>query len=310
MSTMTAQRVHTPMILDIKGNALDDGPGIRSVVFFKGCPLSCVWCHNPESRRRTPELSFDASACIGCTKCIEACPHDALSHDTPGFVSRSRCDLCFACVDVCPASALTRVGAPSTVEDVLATVLRDKPFYDTSGGGVTFSGGEATLYMEYLGELAAACKSHGIHTLLETAGQFRWDHFERDVLPHIDTIYFDLKLFDESAHREFCGVPNGRILENFARLAAMPSLDLLPRVPLIPGITASDENVLAIGDFLLDHDIRRVRLLDYNPTWVDKTTKIGDDNPYTQQDAMRTWLPRGVADNLRAKLQARGIQTS
>lgn len=306
-------RVQTPMVLDIKGNALDDGPGIRSVVFFKGCPLSCVWCHNPESRRRTPELSFDASACIGCTRCIEACPHGALSHEASTFVDRSRCDLCFACVDVCPSKALSRVGSPSSVDEVLATVLRDKPFFDASGGGVTFSGGEATLFMGYLGQLAAACRREGVHTLLETAGHFHWAAFERDVLPHIDTIYYDIKLFDEAAHREFCGVPNGRILDNFARLADLSrtgEVDLLARIPLVPGITARPGNVLAIGDFLLEHGIRRVRLLDYNPTWVDKTTKIGASNAYAERDSMRAWLPTGVAADLRAQLNARGISTS
>ena len=160
--------------------------------------------------------------------------------------------------------------------------------------------------------MASACQQAGIHTLLETAGHFRWEPFERDVLPHIDTIYYDLKLFDEAAHREFCGVPNGLILDNFARLAALSlrgEVDLLPRIPLVPGITTRPANVLAIGDFLLEHGIRRVRLLDYNPTWVDKTTKIGASNTYAQQDSMRTWLPTGVAADLRAQLNARGIET-
>lgn len=315
MSTLTSTRPTraTPMMLEVKGNALDDGPGIRSVVFFKGCPLSCVWCHNPESQRRTPELSFDAAACLGCTVCIDACPHGALDHATPGFVDRSACDLCFACVDVCPAAALTRIGIPSTVEQVLAQVLKDKPFFDASGGGVTFSGGEPMLYPDYLGELAAACQAHGIHTLLETAGSFRWASFEQKVLPYIDTVYFDLKLFDATDHRRYCGVPNGPILANFTRLAALANegrIDLLARIPLIPGITATRENVLAIGQFLLAQGITRTRLLDYNPTWVDKTTKIGADNPYAHEEAMRTWLPQGVAAELRAELEARGISTS
>lgn len=308
-----AVRTEAPLLLGIKGNALDDGPGIRSVVFFKGCPLSCVWCHNPESRRRTPELSFDAAACIGCQKCIEACPAGALDRNSPTFVDRSRCTLCFACAAACPSGALSRVGEPMSVGQVLDAVLRDKPFFDASGGGVTFSGGEPTLFPSYLGELAEACHQAGIHTLLETAGQFRWEPFERDVLPHIDTVYYDLKLFDTDAHRRWCGLPNGQILDNFARLAAMSprgEFDLLPRIPLVPGITATVPNVLAIGDFLLEHGIRSVRLLDYNPTWVDKTTKLGAASPVSQQDSMRTWLPKHVGADLRARLRARGIEAA
>ncbi len=301
----------TSMVLDVKGNALDDGPGIRSVVFFKGCPLSCVWCHNPESWRRAPELSFDAEKCLtGCTRCLDACPKRALDRSDPDFVDRTACDLCFACVDACPSGALARVGRLTTFEDLMNTVRRDKPFYDASGGGVTFSGGEPTLHMDLLGRLAAGCRAEGIHTLLETAGYFRWERFEKEVLPHIDTVYFDLKVFDPQAHREYCGVSNRTIFENFTRLAALSldgEIDILARVPLIPGITATPENVMAIGDFVLAQGVRRVRLLDYNPTWVGKVAKIGRNNPFAQQAALRTWLPKEVTASLRAKLESRGI---
>jgi pyruvate formate lyase activating enzyme len=301
------------MFLDIKGNALDDGPGIRSVVFFKGCPLSCVWCQNPESRRSIPELSFDAVACIaGCTRCLHICPKHALDRRNPDFVDRSACDVCFACVDACPSGVLSRVGHPASLQDLMRILRRDKSFYDASGGGVTFSGGEPTLHMKFLGELAAACRADGIHTLLETSGQFRWERFERNVLPQINTIYYDLKLFDSDAHREFCGVSNDRILENFARLAALSltgEVELLARIPLVPEITATETNVLAIGNFLLAHGINRVRLLDYNPTWVDKITKLGARNDFAQQAAMRTWLPKSVVATIRAKLGERGITT-
>jgi pyruvate formate lyase activating enzyme len=299
------------MLLDIKGDALDDGPGIRSVVFFKGCPLSCAWCQNPESRRSTPELAFDIAACIaGCTSCLENCPKHALDRRNPDFVDRSECDVCFACVGVCPSAALSRIGRPVSLDDLMRTLRRDKPFYDTSGGGVTFSGGEPTLHMKFLGRLAAACRAEGIHTLLETCGQFRWERFERNVLPHIDMIYYDLKVLDSDAHREFCGVANDRILENFARLARLSlagEFELLARVPLVPGITATEGNVLAIGRFLLAHGIDRVRLLDYNPTWVDKMTKLGASNDFARQAPARTWLAKEVATTMRAKLGEHGV---
>lgn len=307
-------RIERPLILDIKGNALDDGPGIRSVVFFKGCPLSCVWCHNPESRRRTAELSFDAAVCIredGCDRCVGVCPTGAVNVLDPALIDRTACTVCFACVDICPSGALRTMGTAWTVDEVLTHVLRDKPFYDASGGGVTFSGGEATLYPEFLGELAAYCRSEGIHTLLQTSGHFHWDVFQRAVLPHLDTIYYDLKLFDSAAHRQFCGLPNERIAQNFARLAQLSNrgeVDLLPRIPLIPELTATHRNIGAIGDFLLAHQIRRVRLLDYNPTWVDKTAQIGGWNDHASRGTMRTWLPAGVAADLRARLGELGIE--
>lgn len=298
-----------PMLLEVKGNALDDGPGIRSVIFFKGCPLSCVWCHNPESQRRTPELFFDPTACVaGCTRCLDVCPHGAI---TPGVaIDRDACTLCFACTPVCPAKALRRVGEPANLEELLAGLRADKPFFDASGGGVTFSGGEPTLAMGFLAELAAACQAEGIHTLLETAGHFRWEPFERDVLPHLDTIYYDLKILDSAAHRKYCGRPNEQILANFARLVERSStgtFELLARIPLIPEITATEENVTAIGRFLLDLGVHRVRLLDYNPTWVDKCTQLGVTSEVAQAEAMRTWLPAGCAARLRQALTDLGL---
>ena len=145
---------HRPLILDIKGNSLDDGPGIRSVIFFKGCPLACTWCHNPESKRFEAEISFDAKACIGCDACLSACPQDALSRDNPFFIDRRRCDLCFRCIDACHSGALSRVGQEMGIAEIVARVLDYKPFYDTSGGGVTLSGGEPTVYMDFASPIA------------------------------------------------------------------------------------------------------------------------------------------------------------
>ena len=150
---MTENAVKGPLILDIKGNSLDDGPGIRSVVFYKGCPLSCVWCHNPESKKSSVEISFDAETCINCGNCREVCPEYALDQGNPYYIDRNRCTLCFACVEACPSGALKRVGETMSIDRVLTKVLPDRPFFDASGGGVTLSGGEPTMYMEFTGQL-------------------------------------------------------------------------------------------------------------------------------------------------------------
>ena len=301
-----------PFILDVKGNALDDGPGIRSVVFFKGCPLTCVWCHNPESKNAFPELAFDARACTGCEVCLAVCEAGALARRNPGYVDRRVCRQCFACAAVCPSGALEQVGQAMTVEALTARLLRDKPFYDTSGGGVTFSGGEPTLFMSYLASLAAALQGAGIATLLETCGHFDGDRFEALVLPHLDAIYFDLKLFDRERHKRYCGLPNDRILANFLRLWARSRgshFSLLPRIPLVPGLTATRANIRAWAAFLKTHRIGRVKLLAYNPLWPAKAARIGEDNTFAATSALQDWMPPADVARLEGVFHEAGIET-
>ncbi len=282
-----------PLILEIKGNSLDDGPGIRTVVFFKGCPLSCVWCHNPESKRPGPEISFDARACVGCDRCLEACREGALNRSNPAYVDRDRCTLCFECVDACPSGALSRVGRFMEVPEVVSAVLKDLPFFSTSGGGVTLSGGEPALFMDYCSSLLEGLKSEGVHTLIETCGLFDIDEFDSKLLPHVDTVYFDLKIVDPAAHREQCGTRNDVILENFTRLFERSldgGLELLPRVPLIPGITATGANLAAVASFLREQGATKVAVLEYNPLWVEKNLKIGGERPAGR--AWDSWMER------------------
>ena len=158
----------TPLILDIKGNSLDDGPGIRSVIFFKGCPLSCVWCHNPESKKTGAEIAFDGGRCIDCGTCREVCPEKALSRENPFYIDRSRCPLCFDCVQACPSGALEQVGKEMSINEILEKIVPDKPFFEVSDGGVTLSGGEPTLFMDFAAKLLVALKQQKIHTLVET----------------------------------------------------------------------------------------------------------------------------------------------
>jgi pyruvate formate lyase activating enzyme len=282
-----------PLILDIKGNSLDDGPGIRTVIFFKGCPLSCVWCQNPESKEAGVEISFDEKECIGCDTCLEICPEGALSRDNPLFIDRERCSLCFDCADNCPALALTVVGREMSSDEILAAVLKDKPFYDTSGGGVTLSGGEPTMFMDFTAGLLGELKSRGIHTLLETCGVFNLERFQERLYPHLDTIYYDLKLHDPDEHVKFCGVSNDVIIENFIALHRMSvegGTPLLARVPLIPGITDRESNLGAIAHLLRMQGVQKVQLLSYNPLWHEKSRKIGVENSLSLQEPMTRWI--------------------
>ncbi|MDY6904666.1 MAG: glycyl-radical enzyme activating protein [Thermodesulfobacteriota bacterium] len=300
----------TPLILEIKGNSLDDGPGIRSVVFFKGCPLSCVWCHNPESKKAVREISFDANVCVGCGTCREICSSNALSPGSPGYIDRDRCDLCFACVDACPSGALARVGLFMSVDDILATVLPDKPFYDSSDGGVTLSGGEPTLYMDFTAQLLQALKGNGIQTLVETCGHFDPDRFMERIYPHTDIIYFDIKLIDQAAHNRYCGISNTTILNNFKRLVHAATRDgksMLPRTPLIPGITDTDTNIQQIADYLDSLGIKKAALLAYNPLWHEKTDKIGARDPYKNDSTLTTFADQSAMDRCRRIYNNAGI---
>ncbi len=299
-----------PKVLEIKGNSLDDGPGIRTTIFFKGCPLKCVWCHNPESKLIESELSFDKDECIGCQKCVNTCKKGALSFANSKFVDRNKCIKCFECTKVCPSQALSKVGEDWTVDALFEKVLQYKPFYNVSGGGVTVSGGEATLFPEFVGELLKKCKENGIHTLLETCGAFNYGTFEKFMLPYVDMIYFDLKIADNEQHKKYCGTENKIIKENFSRLAEFSktnNLQLLPRTPLIPNITDTQENLVGIANFLNEQGIKQADLLPYNPTWTKKNDKIGVDMPEKTLEG-KTWQTQVELKKMNEIFTSRNIQ--
>lgn len=281
MTEITGQ----PLILDIKGNALDDGPGIRSVVFFKGCPLDCVWCHNPESKKVSAELFWESEKCVRCGDCIEACPAGAISQDNPFHVVRDRCTLCFECLDVCPAQALKRVGHTMTVAEIVGQIVPYKPFFNTSGGGVTLSGGEPTMHMQFASTLLMELKKEGIHTILETCGLFNLNKFEEIMLPYINEIYFDVKLIDPAEHKRYCGVSNTGILNNLLHLqerSRSGAFKLLPRTPLIPDITDRDDQICELAEFYNRNNIHHASLLPNNPVWMDKCAKLGKEPPFNR----------------------------
>jgi pyruvate formate lyase activating enzyme len=274
-----------PLVVDIKHNSLDDGPGIRSVVFFKGCTLECVWCQNPEALSPHPEIQRQSAHCFACGSCVPACPQ-GVARPAAQPEKRDACSLCGACVEACPAGARRLAGTRFEPEELAGILSRDEPFYRHSGGGVTFSGGEPAMYPELPGAVARLLKEKNIHVLLETAGHFDWDSFASHLLPHLSTIYFDLKIADEDQHRRHVGQGNRRILDNLRRLVDEGFEDLLPRIPLIPGITDSPENLRALAGHIREVGLERVMILPYNPLWHAKRRDLGLPLPYHHDSFM------------------------
>lgn len=299
-----------PLIVDIKGNSLDDGPGIRSVIFFKGCPLSCVWCHNPECISPEQELLYDYQCCIGCGNCIDVCPQQAISPENRFWIDRKLCNLCMDCTQSCPGGALYPAGSKWDIAQIIEQVEKDKPFFDNSGGGVTLSGGEPALHLDYVASLGEEFKKKEIHTLIETSGLFNLKHFQEKVLPFIDDVYFDLKLVDSEKHKYYCGVVNTPILRNLKELHNLSqdgSFNLLPRMPLVPNITDTEENLLAAAHFLLENGMDRICLLPYNPLWVDKLFRMGKPNPYSEDHPFLNWMPRENEEKAKDIIRNMGI---
>ncbi len=235
-------------VFEIERFALNDGPGIRTVVFFKGCPLRCRWCSNPESQRAAPELFYQPRRCLGCQECVRACPRSALAWSERVRIDRENCDACGLCTRACNSGALSMAGRELAVGEILGEVLRDEAFYRNSGGGVTFSGGEPAAQPRALRELAELCRGAGLHTCIETCGDFPWEAV-RDTLPALDLFLFDLKLLDPGQHQELTGSDNARLLGNFRRLLAAGKA-VTVRFPLVPGINDGQSHLEALADFL------------------------------------------------------------
>ena len=264
-------------ISQIQHFSVHDGPGIRTTVFFKGCPLSCLWCHNPENQALQPVLMLYQRRCSGCRSCADACTSNAVYFEKEhACIDRNACRACGACVEVCPLGARALVGKTVTVDEVAAKVLKDKIFYDTSGGGVTFSGGEPLLQLKFLIALARQSKEHGIHTTLDTSG-YAASQILLQALEFIDLVIFDIKLINPEKHRRFTGVDNALIFDNFLKVYERP-IDMIARIPLIHEINDSPEDVAEFAEFFGNFHPRdnfRIELLPYHGFGEPKYDALG-----------------------------------
>lgn len=250
--------MNEPLVFDIKRSSTSDGPGLRTVVFFKGCNLDCFWCHNPEGKRAHAEMAFFESKCIGCATCKKICR------------STRECIACGECATFCPTDALRLYGKHYSADELFEIISTDKPYFDATGGGVTFSGGECMLYPDYIAELASLCKKNGIGVAIDTAGCVPFDSFER-VLPYADLFLYDLKAIDPDLHKRGTGRENRLILENLDRLIAAGKRIMI-RVPVIPDFNDGDE-LERIKDFCAKRALE-CELLPYHEFGIDKKAAL------------------------------------
>jgi pyruvate formate lyase activating enzyme len=250
-------------LIDLDTFAVHDGPGIRMAVYLKGCPLSCVWCHSPESQRADPELIYVRERCVMCGACVATCPRGAHAFvDGHHIIQRALCSDCGACVTVCPSGAVAIKGYTATAAEIVDRAVRMKPFFAHSGGGITLTGGEVTAQADFAEAVLAGCHAAGIHTAIETCGACAWSELER-MLPYTDLVLYDIKLADDTAHRRWTRASNRAILENAARLAGR-DVEMQVRVPLVPGITDTNDNLSTIFALMRGWGLSSIALLPYN----------------------------------------------
>ncbi|MDI6846483.1 MAG: glycyl-radical enzyme activating protein [Candidatus Saccharicenans sp.] len=269
------------IIFDIKRYAIHDGPGIRLNVFFKGCPLHCLWCHNPEGVSFEPELMLMPNRCARCGDCVKACRYQALSQNGNGEVraDRSRCTLCGDCLRACQREAIDIAGRKVTVEQIVNEAEKERVFFDQSGGGVTLTGGEPLAQPEFAGALIDSLKSRGFHVALDTSGYAPSEVFQR-LASRVDLVLFDLKIMDDPLHKKYTGVSSRVILENFRSLDQLGK-PVWVRFPLIPGINDDRENLEAMASFLSGKkSVEQVNVLPYHKGGVEKIRRLGREGEF------------------------------
>ncbi|MEM2135063.1 MAG: glycyl-radical enzyme activating protein [Candidatus Jordarchaeaceae archaeon] len=263
------------VIFNIERFSTEDGPGIRTVVFMKGCPLKCVWCHNPEGQSFQQEIFVFDRRCIDCGDCVQICPEKAIIvEDKTPKIDRDKCNNCGKCAEVCIPKAIEVVGKKMTPDEVLKEVKKDKVFYETSNGGVTLTGGEPISQIEFLEEFLKKCKEAGIHTAIETSGCTKWETYER-ILPYTDLVMYDLKEMDAEKSLEYVGIKPDLILENAEKMSRVKPMWI--RVPVIPGYTANEDNIRKIAEFIAEKlpSVERIDLLPHHRLGEPKYKNLG-----------------------------------
>ena len=275
---MLAAPMKNGVIFDIRKYSIHDGPGIRTTVFFKGCPLRCWWCHNPEGQDVEPELVYRKSRCIGCDECSKSCQREAISLVAQSIsVNREKCVPCNNCCRVCPSDALSIAGKQMTVKEILEEIEKDRTFYEESRGGVTFSGGEPLMQPDFLNALLNECKERAIHTAVNTCGFAQYEIIDR-IRDKVDLFLYDIKTMDNRKHRKYTGASNEQILKNLKKLAESGS-SIVISFPIIPGINDDDKNVTRTAKFISSlPNIQQVNLLPYHRAGIEKYKNLG--KPY------------------------------
>lgn len=267
----------TGRVFNIQRYSIHDGGGIRTIVFFKGCPLSCLWCANPESQKLNEEILFDKKRCLDCKSCLNICKNGAIC-EGENRINADLCKLCKACIEGCYPGALRLAGEDKTVEEIMVEIRKDAPFYSESGGGVTLSGGEPASQWQFAAALLDACKNEGIHTAMETCGYAPKQNF-LELAKRVDLLLYDIKHIDNEIHKQITGVGNEEILEN-AKAAAQIAKEMIIRIPVIPSYTDSKENIAGIAAFAAElKNIKEINLLPYHAYGRGKYTQIGREYP-------------------------------
>lgn len=262
-------------IFDIKRFAIHDGPGIRTTVFMKGCPLRCKWCHNPEGIRTNPEIGYMQKKCIGCSSCVKICQNGVyIPNDGELLIQREKCVMCEACVGSCFADALVLYGKSVDSDYIIERIIEDREFYKTSGGGVTLSGGEPLMQAEFSAAILKFCTGNKIHTALDTSGYATWSSFEK-VIPYVNLFLYDIKHTGEEQHIKYTGVSNKPIIENLKKLDCVGT-PIEIRIPLIPNVNDSEEQIKNTGELLSGiKNLQSVKLLKYHTLAKSKYAEIG-----------------------------------
>jgi len=299
----SAAAVATGIVANVQRCSIHDGPGIRTTLFLKGCPLRCSWCHNPETLKPRFELALAPDRCLGCGECVRACPVQPAGASAPTWPPPPECTLCAACADACPSGARTAIGRTFCPEELVALAERDRAFFDTSGGGVTFSGGEPLAQDDFLLECLRLARERGLHTAVDTCGHAHWETV-RAVAGLADLVLYDLKLIDPDAHRRHTGVDNRTILANL-RALSLEGVEVWVRVPLVPGVNDDRANIEATGAFLASlARAHPVFVLPYHTAAEAKGQRLaGADRRPTFQNPSSTLVAEAVD-----RLEAHGLE--